>query len=80
MQSTDAHEANPVVQVVTISGRTIRPEALAAPALADTAIQRIDELLALAKAAGHTELLGHIEQSLAGRLPQESGPASSLLS
>ena len=33
------------MQVVTISGRTIRPEAQASPAAAEAAIQHIDELL-----------------------------------
>ena len=34
------------VQVVTISGRTIRKEAQAQPELSEVAIERIDELLA----------------------------------
>lgn len=33
------------MQIVTISGRTIRKEAQASPALADAAIQKIQDLL-----------------------------------
>ena len=35
------------MQVVTISGRTIRPEAQASPAAAEAAIQHIDALLSI---------------------------------
>jgi len=34
------------VQIVTISGRTIRKEAQASPALAESAIRKIEDLLA----------------------------------
>ena len=39
------HKRKLWMQVVTISGRTIRPEAQASPAAAEAAIQHIDELL-----------------------------------
>ncbi|KAK9843839.1 hypothetical protein WJX81_008488 [Elliptochloris bilobata] len=49
--------------VVTISGRTIRPEAQASPAAAEAAIQHIDELLAILPPSKLSLAAGRFNQS-----------------